>query len=92
MTAVGAHYPLAERDIPPVLAYDDIACRTAPTGTFDGERHASTQLAKALCRQCPHQAECLEWALKTGQPSAIWGGATEKERRAILRKRSGKAA
>lgn len=37
--------------------------------------------AKAVCYRCPVRAECLEWALSTGQNDGIWGGLSEDERR-----------
>jgi WhiB family redox-sensing transcriptional regulator len=43
--------------------------------------------AKAVCRACPSQEPCLEYALQTNQDSGIWGGASEEERRAIRRAR-----
>ena len=43
--------------------------------------------AKAVCRECPAQAPCLEYALETNQDSGIWGGTSEEERRVIRRQR-----
>jgi len=43
--------------------------------------------AKAVCRGCPSQEPCLEYALQTNQDSGIWGGASEEERRVIRRAR-----
>jgi WhiB family transcriptional regulator, redox-sensing transcriptional regulator len=54
---------------------------------------AATQLedqieaAKSICRTCPVQIECLEYALTTNQEAGIWGGADEEERRKLRRKR-----
>ncbi|MEU3058543.1 WhiB family transcriptional regulator [Streptomyces griseus] len=42
--------------------------------------------AKTVCRSCPVQAACLEWALENGQDSGIWGGLSETERRALKRR------
>ncbi|MCI4043390.1 MULTISPECIES: WhiB family transcriptional regulator [unclassified Streptomyces] len=42
--------------------------------------------AKTVCRTCPVQAACLEWALENGQDSGIWGGLSENERRALKRR------
>jgi WhiB family redox-sensing transcriptional regulator len=41
--------------------------------------------AKAVCRQCPSQPQCLEFALATNQESGIWGGTSEDERRKLRR-------
>jgi WhiB family transcriptional regulator, redox-sensing transcriptional regulator len=37
-------------------------------------RNAAVDQAKALCRTCPHVAECLEFALVRGEPDGVWGG------------------
>ncbi|MBV7247707.1 MULTISPECIES: WhiB family transcriptional regulator [Streptomyces] len=42
--------------------------------------------AKTVCRSCPVQAACLEWALENRQDSGIWGGLSENERRALKRR------
>jgi WhiB family redox-sensing transcriptional regulator len=37
--------------------------------------------AKAVCGQCAVRNECLDHALRTGEPHGIWGGLNEIERR-----------
>lgn len=51
-----------------------------------GAVHYQTVSAKKICAQCPLQPSCLAWALDTGQSHGVWGGATEDERRAMLRR------
>jgi WhiB family transcriptional regulator, redox-sensing transcriptional regulator len=48
---------------------------------------AARQLAEAktVCASCPVRAQCLEFALATGQDFGVWGGTSEDERRAIRR-------
>ena len=41
--------------------------------------------AKAICRRCPVAVDCLTWALSTGQPTGVWGGLSEDERRKLRR-------
>ncbi|MGH8906947.1 MAG: WhiB family transcriptional regulator [Egibacteraceae bacterium] len=43
--------------------------------------------AKAVCARCPVAAQCLGWALETGQDAGVWGGLDEDERRIIRRSR-----
>ena len=43
--------------------------------------------AKAICAVCPVNAICLEHALSAREKEGVWGGATEKERRRMLRQR-----
>lgn len=42
--------------------------------------------AKAVCRRCPSQPQCLQWALESGQDSGVWGGLSEDERRSMKRR------
>ncbi len=43
--------------------------------------------AKAVCRQCPVEGQCLEYSLENREVYGIWGGKDEDERRAILKQR-----
>lgn len=43
--------------------------------------------AKLLCRGCPVVAECLADALDSRTDFGVWGGMTQRERRALLRRR-----
>jgi WhiB family redox-sensing transcriptional regulator len=55
-----------------------------PDGFFpeQGEQHLG-RLAKKICKTCPYQPECLDWALKNDEEIGIWGGSSEQERRQI---------
>jgi len=44
-------------------------------------------MAKAICRSCHVRQPCLEFALDRRERDGVWGGATEKERRRLLRQR-----
>ncbi|HLG66387.1 MAG TPA: WhiB family transcriptional regulator [Acidimicrobiales bacterium] len=48
---------------------------------------ADAAAAKAVCAQCAVRQACLEHALATRERDGIWGGATERERRRIIRQR-----
>ncbi len=42
--------------------------------------------AKAVCRECPVIRQCLADALDNRIEFGVWGGLTERERRALLRR------
>ncbi len=48
---------------------------------------AAQQAAKVVCQTCPVIAECLADALDNRTEFGVWGGMTERERRALLRRR-----
>ena len=50
-------------------------------------RGAAQNRAKQLCGGCPVKTECLAEALDNQIEWGVWGGMTERERRAVLRKR-----
>jgi WhiB family transcriptional regulator, redox-sensing transcriptional regulator len=58
-----------------------------PAGT-SGPALLQIAEAKAVCRRCPVSHDCLNWALKTGQDSGVWGGMDEGERRVLKRRRA----
>ncbi|MER6465632.1 WhiB family transcriptional regulator [Streptomyces sp. NPDC001288] len=62
------------------------ACRTADPDELFVEG-AAQNAAKAVCNGCPVRTECLAFALDRRIEYGIWGGATERERRALLRRR-----
>ena len=63
------------------------ACADMNSDLFFSQRGASTDEAKAACRACPVRAECLAYAMNTGERFGIWGGLSERERRQLRRDR-----
>ncbi len=62
------------------------ACRTTdPDALF--VQGAAQNRAKALCSGCVVRTECLADALDNEVEFGVWGGMTERERRALLRRR-----
>jgi WhiB family transcriptional regulator, redox-sensing transcriptional regulator len=73
------------------------ACREEDPDLFfpigsSGPALVQAEDAKAVCRACPVQEQCLEWALEKGQDAGVWGGMDENERRATKRRRSRRQA
>lgn len=62
------------------------ACRDVDSALFFPGQDGDPRPALRVCAGCPVSAECLEWALETRQRFGIWGGATERDRRRLLRR------
>ncbi len=61
-------------------------CRTAGLDDLF-VRGAAQNQAKRICAGCPVKTECLAEALDNQMEWGVWGGMTERERRAVLRSR-----
>lgn len=71
-----------------VLGWADIAaCTGLESAIFYPTTDDDATAAKAVCAQCPVQADCLEHAIGRREHNGIWGGTTEKERQRIIRRR-----
>ena len=62
------------------------ACKTSDPDTLFVQGAAQNR-AKAVCMGCPVRTECLAEALDNQIEWGVWGGMTERERRALLRRR-----
>jgi WhiB family redox-sensing transcriptional regulator len=62
------------------------SCRTADPDELFVEGAAQNR-AKAVCAGCPVLTECLAEALDHRIEHGVWGGMTDRERRALLRRR-----
>lgn len=67
--------------------HDDSLCSQTDPDAFYPDKGESTKDAKRVCAACPAQQLCLEWALDNGERFGVWGGKSERERRAILLER-----
>ena len=63
------------------------ACRGVDPEIFYPASEEEADDAKAVCAQCHVRQTCLEYALLSRERDGVWGGATEKERRRMLRQR-----
>ena len=85
---------LAHRPLQLTIERDDwrdlASCRDTdpdlffPVGTT-GPAIEQIENAKAVCRECDVQTQCLDYALSTNQDSGVWGGTSEEERRKLRR-------
>ena len=62
------------------------ACRSSDPDALFVPGKAQNR-AKAVCLGCPVRTECLSDALDHKVQFGVWGGMTERERRALLRRR-----
>ena len=65
----------------------DAACKHVDPNLFFPERGASLRIARAMCAECPVRLQCLEYALDNNETCGVWGGASERERRTMRRRR-----
>jgi WhiB family redox-sensing transcriptional regulator len=63
------------------------ACRGVDPDIFYPVTDEDAEDAKAICEGCDVRQPCLEWALGQREHDGVWGGATERERRRIIRQR-----
>ncbi|MEE9415046.1 MAG: WhiB family transcriptional regulator [Acidimicrobiales bacterium] len=80
--------------VPPMQRWrKQAACRGVDPEVFfpddDGEE---SKLAKKVCGSCDVQDLCLSYAIRNKEKGGVWGGATERERRRIIRQNRRKTA
>lgn len=63
------------------------ACRGIDPNIFYPVSDDDAEEAKGICAACPVRQACLEYALANRERDGVWGGATERERRRIVRQR-----
>lgn len=59
-----------------------------PEGERGGTRQRRVAAAKAICATCPVLKQCREYALANREPYGIWGGMSEEERAAEIRRQT----
>ncbi|MEY4173413.1 MAG: hypothetical protein RI900_578 [Actinomycetota bacterium] len=63
------------------------ACRGLEPGIFYPDDDDEALEAKSVCAECSVRVACLEYALNQREKAGVWGGATERERRRMIRQR-----
>lgn len=62
-------------------------CRGTNPAEFFPSDGLGVEAAQRVCAGCGVRVECLEYALVNRIEHGVWGGASERERRRILRRR-----
>jgi WhiB family redox-sensing transcriptional regulator len=62
-------------------------CRDLSPTIFFPSDGIGVQEAQRICADCPVSDACLAYALDNHIDHGVWGGASERERRRILRRR-----
>ncbi len=62
-------------------------CNGYPPETFFPRDGVGVDVARGICKGCPVQGPCLEYALNNHIDHGVWGATSERERRRILRRR-----
>lgn len=62
-------------------------CRDMDPAVFFPSDGVGVQVAQRICNECPVKSPCLEYALSNRVDHGVWGGASERERRRMLRQR-----
>lgn len=75
----------------PPWTVDALCAQTDPEAFFP-DKGGSSRDAKRICGDCPVRQECLEYALENDEFFGIWGGLSQRERRALIRARRKAAA
>ncbi|WP_277068712.1 WhiB family transcriptional regulator [Saccharomonospora viridis] len=63
-------------------------CQQTDPEAFFPDKGGSNREAKRVCRACPVREECKAYALDNNEQFGVWGGLTERERRALRKSRS----
>ncbi len=70
----------------PYAWVDQAMCKDISTKEFFPEDGEGVKVIQKVCGGCAVRAECLEYALENRIEHGVWGGASERERKRILRR------
>ncbi len=60
-------------------------CKNMDPAVFFPSDGVGVQAAQRICASCPVGEQCLEYALRNRIDEGVWGGASERHRRRLLR-------
>jgi WhiB family redox-sensing transcriptional regulator len=63
------------------------SCRGAGPHLFFPAKGEAAAEAKQVCVTCPVALQCLDFAIRSGEETGIWGGMSERQRREVARAR-----
>jgi WhiB family redox-sensing transcriptional regulator len=81
----GNQSPLPDPDSPTAWMGQGL-CRMYSPSVFFPSDGVGVDKARKICAGCPVKTECLEHALEHRIEHGVWGGASERERRRILKR------
>lgn len=76
----------------------EAVCASADPEAWFPPKGSSTREAKRICRggrgisPCPVRSECLSYALRHDERFGVWGGLSDRERSALVKKSKNRAA
>jgi len=62
-------------------------CASQPPEFFFPSDGVGVELAKKVCANCAVKEQCLEYALRNRIDHGVWGGASERQRRRLIKQR-----
>ena len=68
---------------------DQARCREVDPELFFARGLAEAKPAIRICTRCPVRDQCLDYAIANEIDHGVWGGLTERQRRAQLRRGAG---
>lgn len=91
-----SHFESPALDIRTALGIDQnwrklARCAEVFPDLFHPDKGGSSREAKRVCVNCEVRSQCLEYAIANDERYGIWGGLSERERRAEKKRREGQA-
>ena len=62
-------------------------CASQPPEFFFPSDGVGVEVAKKVCADCAVKEPCLEYAIRNRIDHGVWGGASERQRRRIIKQR-----